>query len=168
MEGGGELEGYGVVDPGVDGEGQQGAEQHHVDQLQPLRSESGAERSAQQAVLEPVASGRDDTAEPDDRRQDEHQNPDRQQAQAAIAVPIGHDHEDGEGQDQVAPGQQEPAGRWFVCLCIRHRQGQGQRNDRQAGDRQAGSVQSEQGDEGHAQLWLQDHHGQCGSKRFFE
>ena len=78
VEGGGELEGYGVVGPGEDGEGQQGAEQHHVDQLQPLRSETGAERSAQQAVLEPVVSGRDDPAEPDDRRQDEHQNPDRQ------------------------------------------------------------------------------------------
>ena len=45
MEAGGELEGYGVVGPGQ-GEGQQGAEQHHVGQLQPLRSESGAERSA--------------------------------------------------------------------------------------------------------------------------
>ena len=46
VQAGGELEGYGVVGPGVDGEGQQGAEQHHVGQLQPLRSESGAERSA--------------------------------------------------------------------------------------------------------------------------
>ena len=98
------------------------------------------------------------------QRQAEHQNADRQKAQPARAVPIGHNHEDGEGQDQVAPGQQEPDGRRGIGPCIRHRQGQGQRNHREAGDRQSGSVQSEQGDQGQAQLRLHDHHGQCGDQ----
>ena len=168
MHGGGELEGFGVIDPGLNGEGQQGAEQDHVGQLQPLRSESGTERVAEEAVVEPLVPGGDDPAGPDVQRQGEHQHSDREEAQPAAAVPIGHDHQDGEGQDQVAPGQQEPAASRGIGLRVRHRQGQGQRDDRQAGDRQAGPVQSEQGDQGQAELGLQDHHGQRGDQGYAE
>ena len=93
------MEGYGVVDPGGQGEGQQSAEQSHVGQLQPLRSESGAERSAQEAVFDALPPGGGQSAKSDEERQGEHQNADRQQAQAVLAVPSGHDHQDGERQD---------------------------------------------------------------------
>ena len=67
-----ELEGGGVVDPGGQGERQQSAEQHHVGKLQPLRSESGAERPAQEAIFDALAPGGGQSAKSDDERQGEH------------------------------------------------------------------------------------------------
>ena len=52
--------------------------------------------------------------------------------------------------------------------CIGHRQGQGQRNDCEAGDRQPRPIKSEERDQGQAQQWLQDHHRQCGNQRSAE
>jgi hypothetical protein len=67
------LKGYGVIRPGEQSEGQQSAEQHHVGQLQPMRSESGAERLVEEAVLEALPPGGDHSTEPDEQRQAEHQ-----------------------------------------------------------------------------------------------
>ena len=96
MKAGAELEGYGVIGPGVDGERQHGAQQHHIGQLQQVWSESSVERSAEHTEFESLAPGSDQPADSDDERQREHQNADRQEAQTALAVPGGHDHEDGD------------------------------------------------------------------------
>ena len=158
--GAGQLHGESRVRADGHGERDQRATQHHVQQLQPMRTQPIAERRVQEPILQPLPAGGHEPADPDDRRQDDHEYRDRQEAVAEAAVPRRDRHQHGERKDQIAAGEDEPTGSLIPARCIGHRQRQGQGGHCQSRGHHLRAGHPERDEQREGQLWLPHDHRQ--------